>query len=353
MPSILEQYRIADFLEWHKERKLVLNPHFQRGSVWTATARVYLIDTILRQLPIPKIYLRTLIDINSRRSVREVVDGQQRLRAIIDFSENKFPLTKRAGEFQGLRFIDMNSELQERFISYPLAVDQLINADDEQVLEVFSRLNSYSVSLNGPEKRHAKFQGDFKWAVRASSQKWAILWEKYMIFTIRERVRMEDDSLMAEMYGVLLNGILDGGQPKIDSLYKQYDDSFETGPEISERVDQVLQYIMKHFADYLIHTPILSAPHLLMLFAALAHSMCGIPNGKIGKVMPERNKTALNNVEIARNNLLQLAAVIQSPEPTTDKFKEFWSASKSSTHRIASREKRFPIFFKALLPQVL
>ena len=59
-------------------------------------ARVYLIDTILRGLPVPKIYLRTRIDVERQVSVREVVDGQQRLKAILDFAADKIRLTSTA-----------------------------------------------------------------------------------------------------------------------------------------------------------------------------------------------------------------------------------------------------------------
>ncbi len=214
MPSLLEQYRISDFLDWHREKRLELSPDFQRGSVWTPAARTFLIDTILRQLPVPKVYLRTRINVATKKSVREVVDGQQRLRAILDFAENKLVLSKRASEFVGKRYSDLSEQQQEAFLSYPIAVDQLVNASIDDVLEVFARLNSYTVSLNDPEKRHAKWQGDFKWAIRASSRKWAAFWEKYKVLTVRERIRMLDDSLTAEMVGILLEGIKDGGQPR-------------------------------------------------------------------------------------------------------------------------------------------
>ena len=95
-----------------------------------------------------------------------------------------------------------------------------MNASDDDVLEVFARLNSYMVTLNPPEKRHAKYQGEFKWAIRAASRRWAVLWEKYKVLTVRERVRMLDDSLTAEMVGVLLDGVADGGQPKIDATIR-------------------------------------------------------------------------------------------------------------------------------------
>ena len=158
MPSILEQFRISDFIEWRKQKQVDLNPNFQRGSVWSPAARTFLIDTILRQLPIPKVYLRTKINVTTKITVREVVDGQQRMRAILDFADDGFTLSKRAGEFVGLKYSTMSPEQQEIFLSYAIAVDQLVNASDTDVLEVFARLNSYTVTLNPPEKRHAKYQ---------------------------------------------------------------------------------------------------------------------------------------------------------------------------------------------------
>src|SRR6266511_5254120 len=151
--TILEQYRIADFLEWHERKQLLLNPYFQRRSVWTQTAKILLIDTILRRLPIPKVYMRTQIDPATKRVHREVVDGQQRLRAVIEFAQDTFALTSRSGEFTGYRYSTLGEELQQAFLSYPIAVDQLVNATDSDVLEIFSRLNSYTAVLVPAEKR--------------------------------------------------------------------------------------------------------------------------------------------------------------------------------------------------------
>src|SRR5258708_39355957 len=81
MPSILEQYRISDFVEWNRQKALEINTDFQRGNVWKPAARTMLIDTILRQLPIPKVYLRSQVNVRTQKAVREIVDkGDLRLR---------------------------------------------------------------------------------------------------------------------------------------------------------------------------------------------------------------------------------------------------------------------------------
>lgn len=347
MTSVLEQYRIADFLEWNNEKKLILNPDFQRGSVWTPSARSYLIDTILKRLPIPKIYLRTRVDVTTHKSIREVVDGQQRLRAIIDFANDGFPLSKRAEEFSGKRYSTLAPEDQEAFLSYPVAVDQLINASDEDVLEVFARLNSYNVTLNPAEMRHAQFQGEFKWAIQKMAHSWSILWEKYQVVRVRERVRMLDDSFMAECFGIVLKGVTDGGQAKITQLYREYDKSFQPSDLSISQVNDTLKFIVSNLADYLIGTPVLSAPHFLMLFAAVSHAQYGIPVGEMGQHMPQRDVSALKNINVAREKLLELASVIAS-ERTVSGFEDFWAASQKSTQRISSRRVRFPIFYRAL-----
>ena len=346
MPSILEQYRIADFLDWEREKRLELNPDFQRGDVWSPAAKTFLIDTILRKLPIPKVYLRTRIDVLTQKSIREVVDGQQRLRAILTFARDGFALSKRASEFAGKKYSTLTPTEQEGFLGYPIAVDQLMNASTDDVLEVFARLNSYTVTLNPPEKRHGKFQGDFKWAIRNASRSWGAFWKDFDVLSTKDRVRMMDDSLTSEMVGVLLDGVTDGGQPKLDALYKTYNSSFDVNSIAN--LDTVLKAIKTDFAPYLIGTPLLSPPHLLMLFSALAHVLIGIPKGDFkDEEMPVRASLA-SDLDQARENLLNLGAIIASDEEPAAPYKDFWRASKSSTQRIASRKIRFPHFLKAI-----
>lgn len=346
MPSLLEQYRIADFLDWHREKRLELNPDFQRGSVWTPAARTFLIDTILRQLPIPKVYFRTRVNVTTKKAIREVVDGQQRLRAIIEFAEDKFALSKRAAEFTGMRYSTLSEELQERFLSYAIAVDQLVNASNDDVLEVFARLNSYSVTLNPAEKRHAKFQGEFKWSVRAASRKWSVLWETLGLLTVRERVRMLDDSLTAEMFGILMEGVRDGGQTKIDSLYKRNDDTFPADSPVPDNLDRALRYFMENLAEPLRDTPLMRPPHFLMVFAALAHVLVGIPKGDLAQE-PVSPESPLKNLDRVLDNLGLLGSLIDSEE-VPPKHGEFWRASRGSTQRISSRGIRFPLLLRAL-----
>ena len=80
-------YKVSDFLSWQRSKSLVLSPSFQRRPVWLSGAKSYLIDTVVRGLPMPIIFLREQTDLQTLEPTREVVDGQQRLRTLIAFVE--------------------------------------------------------------------------------------------------------------------------------------------------------------------------------------------------------------------------------------------------------------------------
>jgi len=354
VPSLLEQYPISDFVDWHKQKTLVLNPHFQRRDIWSPSARTYLIDTILRQMPIPKLYLRTKIQPKTRKTIREVVDGQQRLRAILDFVGGNLRLGKHAREFNKMTFSDLTEEQQLGFLDYRLAVDQLVNASDADVLEIFGRLNSYNLVLRPPEKRHAKWQGEFKWAVYEDARQWKQLWEELKILSVRQRVRMADDSLMAEIYGILLDGVAEGDERALDRLYTKYDKAF-TSEQVQETRDRLERSLVRLIDDLgeAIVGPLARRPHFVLVFAAVAHAEVGLRPGLIEQ-MPAREKRVLKDPAIAVSNLLQLGEIIESDTPPEDEgAREFWTASRGATVRIGSRRVRFSFFWRALLPEPL
>lgn len=348
---MLEQYPISDIIEWLDQKKLLLNPDFQRRPVWAPQAKTYFIDTILRDRPVPNVYLRTKINLRTRQSMREVVDGQQRLRTIYEFANNALTLSNRAEEFKGLRYEDLDEEQQQAFLSYKIGAVQLFNANDDVVIDVFKRINSYGLTVNPQELRHAKYTGDFRWTVEASSKRWHILWDDYKIIGLRARVRMADDELMAQFYGIILSGVTDGGQPAIDKLYKTYDQL--TPPDVSSRVDKVLDYIINYLPEIL-NTTLVRAAQFLMFFAAVAHAIIGIPVGDMAGDMPQRDKSALSDLAMAKSNLAALAEVLDTDERDVHpRFAAYKIASAGTTQRIRSRRIRFAKLYEALLPKAI
>ena len=149
-------YSINDFLEWDNNKQLELNPRFQRRSVWSDNARSYLMDTIIRGKPIPKIFIRQRINPLTKSTVREVVDGQQRLRTILLYVKDGFQIKKRHNNEYGGYYFSQLSEVddtaQANLLNYEISVDLLVNMSDAEVLDVFGRLNSYAILLNPQER---------------------------------------------------------------------------------------------------------------------------------------------------------------------------------------------------------
>ena len=351
-----QQYPISDLYGWIKNKELTLAPEFQRGETWTTSAQSFFIDTLLRDLPIPPIYIRLVTDTDTKTSYREVVDGQQRLSAIVKFVDGQLVLDKRSKEFAGKTYDSLDEDDQQLFLGYQLGVEQLFGADDDTVLDIFHRINAYGLSLNRQELRHGKFQGgrfqgEFRWAVIRTAERWEILWSKYRVVTVRSRVRLLHHELVAQLIGVIIEGVTDGGQPKIDKIYERYDSSVPDCTE--ERFDQVCEYIIEQFPNVLT-TKLGNGPHFMILFAAVAHALFGIPEGDIRQEhgpMPQRDPRALTDLSVANANLMALADVFDiSGEDVPERLINFKVAIAGTTQRIRSRAVRLQTIFRALLP---
>ena len=139
----------------NKRRKTInTNPDYQRPSVWTKTQKQLLIDSILRDYDIPKIYLHKKDENNY-----DVVDGQQRIRTIWDFYDDKFTLPKDADKVNGIevankKYSELDCEVSDIIDSYNLDFVVLDNKNDDEIREMFLRLQN-GTSLKAQEKRNA------------------------------------------------------------------------------------------------------------------------------------------------------------------------------------------------------
>ena len=160
------QDTIANYCNALRRDEVEVNRDYQRSDrVWPLAARQFLIETILLDYPIPKLSLHQVTDLKTKSSLRYVVDGQQRTRAIYDFFNNELRLANSTviPDGAGKYLDDLDGGLQEQFLNYLLSLDLLQNALAVEVRDVFRRINAYTVPLNPEESRHARFQGPFKW----------------------------------------------------------------------------------------------------------------------------------------------------------------------------------------------
>jgi uncharacterized protein DUF262 len=141
-----------------RKKKIDPKPQYQRGPVWNQAKQQLLIDTMLRQYDIPKFYLRKLP--KGPKFEHEVIDGQQRLLAIWGFMADEFPVAldtdafPEFGDLSGKYYSQLSGDVWDRFGMYELTVVEVIDATEEEIRDLFLRLQE-GVSLNPAEKRNA------------------------------------------------------------------------------------------------------------------------------------------------------------------------------------------------------
>lgn len=267
--SIVEAYRL------YRDGNILVNRKYQRKLVWTEEEKVKLIDTILLGFPIP------LILLGERPSHRdkkyEVLDGVQRLYAIFSFIENHFPINGKyfdINEFSRAKQLSeqgvfikaedslprLDKESCANILDYQLAVTIFPAYSDEQVTEIFSRINSSGRQLSNQERRQAGIIGPFGDLVRKisaeirgdaskellllsempeisiepprSQQRYGLIleeifWFRQGILSGKDLRESEDEELIADFAAsILLNNPFARSKEKFDELYDKESDLY-------------------------------------------------------------------------------------------------------------------------------
>lgn len=152
------QYSTMHLKRLVEERKeLIIAPDFQRNDVWSAKQSAELVESILMGIPIPTIYLFEMKD-----GTKQVVDGRQRISAILNFLNNKFSLKdlKILPQCNGKKFSELDSKMQGIFEDYQLSFYIIQPPTPERVkYDIFDRVNRGGTRLTNQEMRNALYKG--------------------------------------------------------------------------------------------------------------------------------------------------------------------------------------------------
>jgi hypothetical protein len=253
-------YTVKEFASWFIQGHLNLRPPFQRNSVWKPKAKSYLVDTVLRGLPIPIVILRDEPGV-SLEPRREVVDGQQRLTTLLAFlapdrfkADDRFTISKaHRPEFAGRSFQDLPDQAKQLILGYEVSTHVLPSSvDDQQVLRIFSRLNATGSPLTRQELRNAQFHGAFKQFVFELSLTYLDYWRSWKLFTSEDFARMEEVEFTSELVSRILYGITATSQAQLDKLYERFEDDFLAGDECLRRFNKIFDQIDIHLADSIV-----------------------------------------------------------------------------------------------------
>lgn len=221
----------------------------------------------------PKVLLTQ--NLIGRNNVRTVVDGQQRIRAIIEFIEGAFTvLAAHNSKYAGVAFENMDAETKTAILQYEIGVDLLYNVTQEDMLDIFARINTYSVTLNRQERLNAKYLGVFKTYSYELGYKYVGYLLEGGVLTKKNVSRMSEAELASDLLVALVDGIQT--VTNIEKIYRQYEELEETTDELEHATslyEKCMQYIGAIYpSDQLKRTNWSRKHWFYTLFTCIAHS---------------------------------------------------------------------------------
>ena len=109
-----------------------MSPEYQRDYVWELSDQVALVDSIFNNIEIGRFLIHCSGDYDN---LDEIVDGKQRLSAIVDFYEGMF-------QYRGKFFHELSHHDRFHFTNYPIAVGEVTDLSLREKYELFLKINT-------------------------------------------------------------------------------------------------------------------------------------------------------------------------------------------------------------------
>lgn len=245
---------VSVFCEQDAMKKYNYDPPYQRDyNVWNMEQKSLLIDTIMKNFPMPPIFLQQIIEKGKTRY--DVIDGKQRLNTIKEFVNNEVPLPKTFGddeygisEMNGLFYSELevlakeNSDVEDFldvFWSYTISVEYIERTDEENVVvdQIFDRLNRGGERLNPAELRKANYYYSALYQEIENVAKTSIVAKA---LSDLKNVRMKNIEFVTEIFIMALKQEnISGESDKIDELFEEQVES-TSKERIAETAKQIV-----------------------------------------------------------------------------------------------------------------
>lgn len=292
---------INEIMRWYYEDSLIVNRRYQRKLVWTLEEKQLFIDSIINKYPTPSIILSTYEDkdkFGNTKVFYEIIDGLQRLNAIVSFVNNEFSVILEGKEY----YYDMqytpttltkknNGELQQQpsilppdacqdFAGFEMPIiltTQRVNRD-KKIEQIFSRINSSGRKLSAHDLRQASsvgefpdlvrrvathFRGDFtyfdevnlcdmpKISLRSKGLNYLIdpektFWRKHDIIQFNNFRQSKDEEIIASALAISLLG--KDFRATADNLNSLYQSNTKNGGLITDKINKIGKDVIEQYS---------------------------------------------------------------------------------------------------------
>ncbi len=258
---------ISLFYEQYQLNKYNIDPPYQRDkNIWDEKQKSFLLDTILKNFPIPPVFVEQKIDTSTGKTTYDVIDGKQRLTTIVDFIEGKIKLPDTFGNddygyailngktFDEIKQLQENDEICKEYISvfwsYVLTIEYIENPDSKVVDSIFDRLNREGARLNAQELRKANYYDTIIF-----NDLYKLRNEDFFanILQTLNKNRLQDVSFITEIYMLAYyNEIFDGVEEKIDEKFEEMVSLIDEDKsnEIVEKIHNLEDIVTQFDLDY-------------------------------------------------------------------------------------------------------
>ncbi len=294
---------ISELIELYQQGRLNLSPYYQRtGKIWKTAKKQNLIDSILNQIDLPKFYFHFYPEEENGKYDYSIIDGKQRILAIMDFVEGKINLSKSfkfldgsiSEDIQGFSYEKIQEVIPEviaRFLLFEIDVVFVDTDDIERINEMFIRINE-GVAVNNAEKRNA-YGGKLIQKIRACCAD-HIFFNKTIAF---ENGRDEYQEIFLKLFVLeYKRDIISLTNKNIESVVKECKDCKNKEEEIIIKVSEKLLKMSMIFGE---KSKILKKNNIVTyyLFLQDKYDLCPEILGFIENFERERKDENLNDIE--------------------------------------------------------
>jgi hypothetical protein len=214
----------------------------------------------------------------------------------------------------------------------------LEDSNDNQIRDLFERLNKYSVPLNDQELRNARYQGCFLKAIESIAQQEEAFWMSSRIFSANDIRRMIDLEFISVLLSTIIGGIYNR-KDDLDKYYEMYEDNFEDENQYVEKFIYNIDILKKIF-PHINETMWKGKANFYTLFLVVDSIGKGINDENI-----ETIRSSLNEFEKSLDNT-------KADLISDDRFKQYINSLTKATNDKENRVARVRILIDFLKSKI-